>query len=121
MAGWVALIHQSVFQVSSHSMYRPPAPPPSTRVDESADLKADEIIRRRSSVLRKQREEVGISVPAPPGHMGKHQLSVTYFSGKGNKEENPQNYSLRGNPILQGTLCAEKIIRASSFDSVPFA
>lgn len=56
MVGQVVLIHQSMFQVSSQSMHQPLAPPPSMRVEKLADLQADEIIRRYSVVLEKQRE-----------------------------------------------------------------
>lgn len=58
---------------------------------------------------------------APFCHMGKHQLSVTQLSGRGSREQNSQSCSWPGNPILQGTLHAEKTIRASQFGSILFA
>lgn len=66
MAGRVELIHQSMFQVGSQSVFQPPAPSPSRRGEKPADLQADEIIRRRSAVLEKQRERRrGLLCPLP--------------------------------------------------------
>lgn len=116
MAGHLALIHQSAFRVSSQSMHQPLAPPTSTRVETLAELQADEILRRHSAVLEKQRKKrrrfLCILVLRSPH--GKHQLSVTYLSERGSREENPQSCLLCGNPILPGTLRAEKIINISN-------
>lgn len=117
MAGRVALIHQSMFQVSSQSMHQPLAPPPSMKVENPADLQADEIIRRHSAVLEKQRER------------RQGFLCMLRFATWETPvvcdlviwERYPQNRSLHGHPILQCSLCAQKTIRASYFDSVPFA
>lgn len=87
---------------------RAPAPPTGVEKPRTSQHMASGRAREA------KREEVGIAGCAPPGHLGEHHLS-----GKGSREEDPQDRSLRGDPLLQGALCAEN--KASSFNSIPFA